>query len=202
MRKGQVVAIITLLGVIAAAPAFAITHSFSVNPFGFTTPGTLSGKAEYIFTLSGLNPGESFQGVLLDFSTSPIVTSYSVSSFNYNPQSLTPHTLSNGLYFDKGGANIASTFSFSVILDIALAQDAADPTPINGLNPWHSHSAWSGNYVVFHLPAPLLPPGMSFSSSAGSVGLTPEPGSMILLGTGLLGMGLVKRYRQRRNARS
>ncbi len=41
-------------------------------------------------------------------------------------------------------------------------------------------------------------------ADGGSSGLAaaPEPGSMILLGSGLLGMGLVKRYRQRRNAKA
>lgn len=96
---------------------------------------------------------------------------------------------SNGLRLQSSGPGIGNGGSLILTLTYRLLGAASNP-----LN-WSSHEPWSMNGFVRSAVDGSI-------TAFPSTGLAPEPGSMILLGSGLLGMGLVRRYRQRRNVRA
>ena len=207
MRKKKLFALSTLFVLVMASPAFSITFSFTANPWGGSFDfNTNKGTVLYTFTLESLDPGESFVGVEAffgnglpsDASESPIITSFSLVGGSITNPSISLGTPSEpySLLF-TGTLSAGSGFQF--LADLTLSQSPFNLTLPGGESSWSSAGPFAQNYNVFHLP-PSSVGGPQ--SKPGSMGLAPEPGTVMLLGAGMLSLGLVERYRSRRRKRN
>lgn len=185
------------------SPAFSISFTFTANPWGGSFNfSTNTGTVLYTFTLESLDPGESFVGVEAFFgnglpasgSESPIITSFSFAGFlsGSPPITIGPGTTSYSLLF-QGPLSVGQGFQF--LANLTLSQSPFDLTLPGGEDSWSSMGPFAQSYTVYHQPpGPFGGP----STKAGSMGLAPEPATVMLLGTGILSFGLVERFRKRK----
>jgi len=196
-----------VLMAISARDASAYLNIYALaNPWiagGYDPLSTTSGQVEYsVFHEANSTEGLSFFWLKFDAS---VFSSFALTGAKINGTSLTASQLSS--YFDVldlGDSFEFTTFSFpglpvgsvmSLTFDYSLLAPAMNldwPEDDVGGQMWAQSFGGHGTHWSY------------FSTigheDGGSTGLAPEPGTLMLLGTGLASLGAVKRYRQRRKS--
>lgn len=177
------------------------TNSSALSLIGFVNPildtgSTTTGTAIYSFDVSGL-AGEGLTGFSLDF-----ISSAFSSVSNYNTLSgpvgwngsLLPGSGAFTNFVDYSGLiNAGTSFSFSVRFTLQ-GLGTADPN-FNTAAFWGpTNTAWQQNFGSMGTPGshPRFPGGSTGMAPA------PEPGTLLLLGGGLIAAGAVRRFRRKR----
>ncbi|MFQ5753372.1 MAG: PEP-CTERM sorting domain-containing protein [bacterium] len=170
--------------------------SVSANPFADPTyifSTSTSGFVEYTATVTGaLPPTDSFTSLELFFGGSfsppfsPIFTSATFGSILSDPTGTWGLTSFSGGILKIGGSGLTVGQSVKFKVSYTLSNPA-------GAGPlgWASVSPWSQNFSAF---------SSSGGVSPGSSGLAPEPGTLILLGSGLVGFGIAAQIRRRKKS--
>ncbi len=180
---------IAVLFTIGAGDASAILNiAVNANPYigGYDPYTSISGTVEYRVTHEGLS-NEALSFLQLQFDSS-IFTSFSlVSALLDGTTNVSGSFSSSGDKLRGLGLSMAPGSSLVLRVSYSLAGPAASlfwPESWPGGLP-----EWSQGWVAA---------SSGFSFDGGSTGLAPEPGTVLLLGTGLLSLGIVNRIRQRR----
>jgi hypothetical protein len=185
-----------LLSLAFAAQGFAYSFvSLYTNPFvdpSYDFGTSTTGYVEYTAVMTGaVPPGDTFTGLELFFGGvfsppfSPIFKSavFDISGFVSNPGGWSLTSFSDGvLKIGGSGLSVGQAVVFRVTYELF---NPAGAGPLG----WSSADPWSQNFAANSALG---------NSSPGSAQLVPEPGTVLLLGSGLFGLGLVKRFRQRR----
>jgi hypothetical protein len=187
-----------LLSLALTSQAFAYsfvtvyTNPFADPSYNFAT--STSGFVEYTARVTGaVPPNDTFTALELFFGgpysppLSPIFKSATFSGFVSNPggwnvDSNYDPTTDGVLRIGGSGLSVGQSIVFRVTYELF---NPAGAGPLG----FSSSSPWSQNFTAF---------SASGAASPGSAHMTPEPGTIMLLGSGLASLGLVKRYRQRR----
>jgi len=197
VREGKMKKLVALIG-IAVFVAFMANSSMALSLVGWAnplfnpdTPSSLTGTVIYSFSLTG-SPGEMINVFNLDF---PISAFASISNFTMlsgpsgfyltsppGPWHVRYYSLTNFI-------PVGTTFSFQV--DFTLTVPRTDPNYNTALIWGATNTAWEQNFYAYNTSDP-------FGGAGGSTGLVPEPTSLILLGSGLIGIGVFSRMIRRR----
>jgi hypothetical protein len=175
-----------------------------VNPGGYNPNTTTSGVVEYtVYHEANSNEGLSYFDLKFDGS---VFSSFALTGAKINGSAVslsffdvfTDLVSFDGIQYTTGGypglpvgSVMTLTFNYSLL------------GPANSLywpdgdgHPWAQSFTGLGQQYN-----PLLPPFRNVGHwDGGSTGLAPEPGTLMLLGSGLASLGVVKRYRQRRKS--
>jgi len=123
--------------------------------------------------------------------TEPFISFNSISTLSNSWSS----ALSAGGLQLFGPPPLAPGASFSFVMNYTFASG------ISALNaPWSSTSVWSMNGTVAHAYVEIGGFIYTQGSQSFSTGVIPEPGTIILLGFGLLGLGFFTRMRKKRDS--
>lgn len=166
--------------------AFAILNIYTdANPYiqiGYDINTTPSGRVQYtIYHEAGSN--QALNLFALRFDTSVFASFWVESAFLDGATSVSFAQVGDQLI--ASGFNMAPGSSILLTVNYSFLGNAGASALI-----WPEGGIWSQSFA-----------GLSYSGSfgidGGSTGLTPEPGTIVLLGSGLLSLGLVRRYLQR-----
>ncbi len=196
-------AAVMMFGVREASAVLNITAT--ANPFfggGYSLTSSTSGTVQYVFSnlSSSTDPlgflNLRFQKSAFDFSSFPAGFAFNAmigatdvsSSFVWHHYAdhkrLTAASLSTLV---MSGQNLVLTMGFELMGPATTVSWATENQL--GLGAWQQPLGYG-----------VTTANPFFVNT--SLALTPEPGTLILLGSGLLGSGLVRRYRQRRNTKA
>lgn len=186
MKTKLLVQLTVIVLVIGVSEAFALLNIYTTaNPFitpGYNINTTSSGIVEYtVYHEAGSTNALNFYQLRFD---TAVFSSFSFISALING------TTSVG-FSSAGDLLGASSFSLApgASLVIRVAYAFVGGVGASALT-WPEGQTWAQSYA-----------GLSFSPGfaidGGSSELAPEPGTILLLGSGLLGLGLAKRYLRR-----
>lgn len=152
----------------------------------------LDGATSFVKSGSGNHPGFAFD---LSGDPSITVTGYNATNWSFSTNNVTTNGPSLGTFDDQfnltshGASAGVTSLSFNIY-------DAS------GISFSSFIANTYGNYFVADILGSNCGTGLSAIKAPGTVSITPEPSSLMLFGTGLLGAGLLVRRRMHASAKA